>query len=217
MPTKVIIQSILVAIFASSVARAYCSDIRELNDLDVKRIVSNLQSSAPKGWKYGKTIPNEIPYGHYWGGQFEGEKGYLIILRGPNKVVCSWKDSDGNWQEETPAQEILKLWIMPEKYRLTWKHYVKLHRPKSANEVYSGKIGRIYGLPSHQITEDEKFNEILKESSEIDWSTSPHHGGALSWKNWRTDLRRQFENLEKKVTSRTVPENGQDPPVDRQN
>jgi len=155
--------------------------------------LAKIEANIPSGWKIKETKEGEIPWGHYWGLEYSGAKGTLILLEGPANVNFRWRDSGGNWHTEPLAKEALELWIMPPGYGDTWKRFFTPHRPVTAKKILSNNKWAIYGHPTHRITSEETFQGLLKQATSTGWPRSPHNEGALSWSTWDKDIRRVFE------------------------
>lgn len=160
-------------------------------DLQIKsqdRLIDNIKKSIPSEWRIAEIKSDVIPRGHYWGLEYKGPKGLSIVLEGPMDVFLHWKDKKGDWHQEALAKESLELWIMPHEYRESWKRFFIIHRPKSAELLFSGRIIKVYVYPAHRGVSDKKFNEILSHAKSTSWPDSPANNGVLSWKTWKKDL-----------------------------
>ena len=152
-----------------------------------------LKANIPTGWKIKETQEGQIPWGHYWGSEYSGPTGCLILLEGPADVNFHWQDSGGKWHAEPIAKEALELWIMPPGYRDSWKRFFKPHRPIPAKKILSNKKLVLYGQPTHRIILEQNFKSLLKQATSTGWPESPYNGGTLSWSTWDKDLGRVFE------------------------
>lgn len=177
------------------VAWALPTSSAELRGKDL--VIQTIIQSMPPNWKLAEKAVDQLPWGHYWGYTYLGEKGISVILEGPRDVLFHWRGNEGNEHREPLAKETLELWFMPPDYHDTWKRYLKPHRPIPATLVYSGKYEVIYGRPSHRITSLDEFRRRLKEATQTSWPDSPHNAGSLSWANWKNDIEESIRNLEK--------------------
>jgi hypothetical protein len=148
-----------------------------------------IKGIVPENWKIIQIKKNEIPWGHYWGIDYDGPKGYLLVLEGPADVLFNWQDRSGNWHKDPIAKEALELWVMPSGYKRSWKRFFVLHRPIAAKHIFSSEYGEIYGKQGHLITSKEKTEEILSQAKSTAWPDSPHNGKQLSWSTWEKDLK----------------------------
>jgi hypothetical protein len=172
----------------------------ETESFENESITKAILTTVPSTWKLVETKKNEIPYGHYWGYEYDGQKGELLIFMGPKNVMLNWRDTKSNCHQVPLAKESLSLWIMPPDYHESWKRFFYPHRPIPPELIYSGNVCRVYGLPSSRITSDEEFNKILKQATEICWSDSPdpdvaYKNKGLSWTTWSADLERQLKAI----------------------
>ncbi|TFG37414.1 MAG: hypothetical protein E4H46_01790 [Desulfobacterales bacterium] len=156
-----------------------------------------IESILPDGWGIIETKENEIPWGHYLGQNYEGQRGTLLVLRGPANIQLNWQDREGNWKRIPLAKEVLEICIMHPGYHDSWKRFFFIHRPIPATKIYSGNLGVIFGHPTHRITSESKFKEILSQAKATGWPDSPHNEGKLSWSTWKSDLNMAIRNLEK--------------------
>lgn len=148
-------------------------------------------SSLPDGWSLAETKEDQIPWGHYWGMQYDGRGGELLILAGPRDVPLLWRDREGSLHEDPMAKESLELWVMHPQYRNGWFAFLKFHRPVQPELVYSSQVGRVYGRQSHRLHEPERFDAVLSQARSTNWPESPSRpGNPLSWTSWKDDLRK---------------------------
>jgi hypothetical protein len=119
---------------------------------------------APVNWEIIQIKEKEIPWGHYWGIDYDGPKGDLLVLEGPADVLFNWQDKSGKWHNAPIAKEALELWIMPPEYKRSWKRFFVFHRPISAKHIFSGELGKVYGRQSHHITSKEEFKKLLSQA-----------------------------------------------------
>ncbi len=154
-----------------------------------KQLIDKIIENIPSKWRLVERKLGVIPYGHYWGSEHEGPKGFSLILEGDEDVYLHWKDNNGLWHQEALAKESLELWIMPPDYSESWKRYFIIHRPKSAELLFPGKSARIYGYPGHRIVSDERFTQIILHAKSTKWPESPANKSALSWGTWKEDIR----------------------------
>ena len=151
-----------------------------------------VKQKIPRTWKIIEEKIDVIPSGHYWGIDYSGPKGLSFILEGDLEVLLHWKDGIGEWHQSALAKESIELWVMPSDYNESWKRFFVLHRPRPAELIFSGKIVKVYGLPSHRIQFPEKFNDILSRAKSTSWPDSPANNGRLSWEHGRKILERLF-------------------------
>jgi len=147
-----------------------------------------IESVIPEGWDLIETKENEIPWGHYWGISCKGPKGKLLVLRGTVNVEFNWQDIHQNWHKIPLAKEALKIWIMPAGYNDSWKRFFNIHRPRPAVEICLSNSGLIFAQPTHLITSESKFKELLSQAKSTNWIESPHNARKLSWPTWEADL-----------------------------
>ena len=155
-----------------------------------------IKTNAPPGWKIKETQEGQIPWGHYWGAEYNGPTGRLILLEGPADVNFHWRDSGGKWHVEPIAKEALKLWIMPPGYSDSWKRFFNPHAPIPAKKIISNNKFAIYGQPTHLIKSEETFNAFLKQATSTGWPDSPHNADTLSWSTWNEDLRKVLKKTD---------------------
>jgi hypothetical protein len=175
----------------SAIGSEDCPSEPQQNDAIARAVLA----IVPHNWNVVQKSQGEIPEGHYWCIEYKGQRGELIVLEGPQEVMCRWTDrEDGHQHREPLAEEVLKLWIMPSGYSDSWKRFFNPHRPVRAIRIYSGAAGKLYAKPSHRITDKRaRFDEILGQASMTGWPDSPGNGGSLSWATWKKDLARAVE------------------------
>jgi len=168
-----------------------CSVSMAISDYEgLRHFANRITEKLPSTWQVVEEKTNVIPYGHYYGLKYDGQKGLSLLLEGKRDVFLHWKDKSGVWDQEALAKESLELWIMPPEYRESWKRFFIIGRPKPAELIFSGKEARVYGYPAHRIGSNEKSNEILlSRSSGAGWPDSPVHTGVLSWGTWKEDIK----------------------------
>lgn len=164
----------------------------QAGSLEKERSLKAIQSALPPNWKIVEQQAEQIPWGHYWGDKsapYRGIKGQLLNIEGPEDVVLQWVDSKGKLHYEPLAKEALQIWLMPPDYK---EDAGNPEGPIPARLIYSGKSVKIYGLPSHRISLESRFKEILKLAIETSWPNSPHENGSLTWSTWGKDLEHRF-------------------------
>lgn len=103
---------------------AECKKLEMDNLHSIKNsIVKELHGSLPKEWHISMEKEQEIPYGHYWNLNYEGVRGYKIVLQGGMPVSLKWKDDEEQWHDSNIARETLTLWFMPSCYKQSWKRF----------------------------------------------------------------------------------------------
>lgn len=147
-----------------------------------------IESIIPPGWELVETKDNEIPWGHYWGQEYKGKRGKLLVFRGPTDVQFNWQDRNENWHKISLAKEVLEIWIMPPGYHESWKRFFNIHRPQPAVDIFESNSTSIFAHPTHRITDESKFKELLNQAKTTSWPESPHNGGKISWTAWEADL-----------------------------
>jgi hypothetical protein len=189
---KVIISILIVLIITQLCVGFVTAQVQTSHQL----IIDAINACLPANWTLQETKIDQIPWGHYWGWEdrYNGPKGYLMVFEGPADVTFNWRDVNG-WHQKPLAKEILEVWIMPTRYRRSWEEFFNPSRPISAIHIFSGSIGKVYAHPTHRITSNLEFNDILKKAIEINWRTSPHNEGFLSWSTWQKDIKQQLEKL----------------------
>ena len=151
-------------------------------------VVSGLSDKLPRGWGVLEERDHEIPYGHYWNMEYEGERGYMVTFQGDKEVALKWKDKNDQWKQSYIARETLTLWFMPSCYRHSWKSFFVPKRPIGAELVFSGGSLKVYSMLGHHIVSEDELSKLVSIAKSTRWPDSPVHTGSVSWKDWRNDL-----------------------------
>lgn len=169
---------------------AECKKLEMDNLHSIKNsIVKELHGSLPKEWHISMEKEQEIPYGHYWNLNYEGVRGYKIVLQGGMPVSLKWKDDEEQWHDSNIARETLTLWFMPSCYKQSWKRFFNLGQPVAAKLFFSSEKLKIYSMLGHQIIAEAELARLISIAKSTKWPDSPAQTGRVSWKEWRKDLK----------------------------
>lgn len=165
-----------------------CGGQAQTEPFESPRIEAAILKSLPEGWNLDEEKGDEIPYGHYYGQEYEGHGGQLLIVIGPQDVPAYWWDESGQRHEEIFAKEAIRFWIMHPHYQNNWLSRLSPHAPIAPTLIYSGKLGRVYAMEGRRTISEEAAQEwetkAIKANSPLDWNRDP-----ISWSNWEDDLR----------------------------
>lgn len=159
-------------------------------DLEVEKI----RSVLPEKWSIVEARADALPEGHYWGMQYDGPKGFEVVIQGPRDVAFDWKDQQGAWHQEPVAKEALRLWLMPAEYRESWRRFFVMKRPKSVKLLRNAQNVRVYAEPSSRTVDTARVEQIVREAVSTAWRDRPDSADDLTWKSWSTDLDRALRD-----------------------
>jgi hypothetical protein len=153
-------------------------------------LMVKVQAAMPNRWVVADRRTNALPEGHYWGLEYTGIRGEEFVVQGVADVSVQWQNANGEWRSDVVGKEALRLYIMPGRYRESWRRFLLPKRPASAQLIYEDDERRVYAHPSMWISSQEKLDRIMKTAHAIRWPDSPTNTRALSWVSWRADISR---------------------------
>lgn len=172
-----------------STAPAVAADTVQLD-----RCIKAITRSLPLGWTLAERKSDEIPWGHHWGSNYTGPKGLLLIARGTRLVNAEFEDNNGKWRAVAVATESLEIWLMPTNYSDSHWALPSIDRPIQPTVVVKQGPIKVYARPSHLLTSERRFNELLSKSNGVRWPGSPWNSpGSLTWRDWRPELAKTIE------------------------
>jgi hypothetical protein len=174
---------------------------------DLRRYAGVIAAKMPGNWWRNNeaTKTDVLPYGHYDGLKYEGQRGLRLVLVGDRETVYGWEDKSGAFHQEPTLilKEAITLWIMPGEYpwpRQSWKRFFVMKSQVPIKEVYLGKMVQVYGEESGYWPLDARvrYKEIMANEDRKRFVWKPKDK-VLSWTTWREDIVKILQEAEKEA------------------
>lgn len=153
-----------------------------------------LEAALPASWSVARSQDGQVPWGHYWGdwgANYNGPRGVLVVLVGPEPSEMCWQSASGEWHRDPVGREAIDVWLMPGAYSQGFWSWLNPHAPQRAPLVFSGAAIKVYAQSSRYVTDEAAIKAILAKAAATGCDAEVVTD--LSWGVWRSDIQRALE------------------------